>query len=301
MSADRSSPQTLDELRALLASIDAADPTLSLGRQAQRALVAMLDDPKRAALESISSLAAAIGVNASTLTRLARRLGYPGFGAFQAVFRTHLSEEARYYSRRADRLLKSSAQTGMAMAMLGQIAAEETTNIQQLLARIAPETLETVAGVLATARRVRVHGLRQMYPVASFLSYALGMLRDDVAVLGSIEHGVGHGLAQLDARDVLVVIGAHPYTRATADAARIATSRATPVVAITDSHGSPLARTAQHTFIVPTGGSFFGNSQAGAMVLCEGLLMVVAWKLGDAAVKALEDREALIKALSIQV
>ena len=60
-------------------------------------------------MRSISELAASLGVNPSTLTRLAKRLGFEGFSDFQSVFRDAIASEPRYfYSRQADHLLELS-------------------------------------------------------------------------------------------------------------------------------------------------------------------------------------------------
>jgi DNA-binding MurR/RpiR family transcriptional regulator len=163
------------------------------------------------------------------------------------------------------------------------------------------QALEEAAQLLATAPRVRTHGLRQFYAVACFTSYALGMLRPEVSVLGNSQHGVAHGLAQLDAGDVLVVAGSYPYTRGTVAAARIAGGHGIPIIALTDSSASPLAASATHAFIAPTQGTFFCNSMASYLVLAEALLTLVAARLGDGALAALKDREAFIRELNIEL
>ena len=295
-------PRDIDQLRNLLARIKAGEAGIHLGNRALKVFTALLDTPRHAAVYSISQLASSLGVNASTLTRLAKKLGYSGFNEFQNVFRDHIAATGHFYTEQAGRLLhpgndgKSST-----IDLLARVANDETANITQMLNNVKVSDLETAATLLATAPRVRAHGLRQSYAIACFISYALGMVRSDVSILASHQHGVAHALAQLDKGDVLVSIGCAPYTRATVVASRIAAEKGMPIIAITDSYSSPLGLSADYTFVAPTGSVFFSNSIAASLVMAEVLLTLTAKKLGDRAISALKYREQLIKEQNIEL
>ena len=89
------------------------------------------------------------------------------------------------------------------------------------------------------------------------------------------------------------VMGCDPYTRATVDACKIAQQHQIPIIAITDSPASPLAQYATHHLIVPTEGHFYSNNMAASFVLAEGLLAMVAQRMGQEAVSNLKNREKL--------
>ena len=292
-------PASLEELRRLVATIRQGQAGMQLGARAFGTLAGLVDDPRRAAVYSISQLAATLGVNPSTLTRLAKRLGYAGFSEFQAVFRRHVAEGRDFYSERAGRLLQAEESAARSLSLMTTIAEDEAANISTMIGNLDPDVIEHTAALLARAASVRLHGLRQFYSIACFIAYGLGMIRDDVGMLGDPGHGVAHALAQLDAGDVLVVIGSAPYTRATVEACEIAAAHGLRIVAITDSYASPLATAAEQILITPTGGTFFGNSTAACLILAEGLLAMVARALGAKAVEALKKREKLIEELGI--
>jgi DNA-binding MurR/RpiR family transcriptional regulator len=216
------------------------------------------------------------------------------------VFRRHVAGTGHFYSEQASQLRAVSGAQRDSLTLFARIARDERGNVQGMLDSLDAATVEAVAHRLATAQRVRVLGLRQSHSLASYLSYGLGMLRDDVSEL-SPEHGLAHGLGQLRGDDVLVVLGFAPYTRLTVTAARMAHELGVPVVAVTDGFASPLAGYAAHTLVSATGGHFFSNSLAGVLVLLEGLMSVVAWQLGDSALRALEAREALISAMDVEL
>lgn len=291
---------SLDDLRTQFSamSVEAGGPE-RFGKRALKALAHMIGEPNQTAVSNISELSERTGVNASTLTRLARRLGYGGFNDLHDVFRRHVAPDEHFYSGRVKQLLKSKGTGGREGSLPAQIAEEEIANIGRLIAGLSEAEVWQAAALLTHAARVRTHAMRQFYSMAAFLSYSLGMLRSDVAVLGGDGHGVAHGLAQMDRKDVLVTIGCAPYTRATIDACRTAAEHRIPIVAITDTHASPLAVRATHTILAPIEGRFFGNNMASYVVAIELLLSVTAKTMGGRARRELAAREALITEMSV--
>src|SRR3546814_17076124 len=73
------------------------------------------------------------------------------------------------------------------------------------MAQLDAATLDEVAGMLGSARRVRVHGLRQYHAFASFLPYGLDMLRRHVAPPDDWHLGDAHAPAQPDLGGRVVV------------------------------------------------------------------------------------------------
>lgn len=290
-------PDTVAGLKLLLTAIESGNSSITLGSRSKRVLTAMLEAPQRAAVSSISQLAEQMGVNPSTFSRLARRLGYGGFTCFQDVFRRELTEGRHFYSEQASRLLLDRAQNS-ALSQMARLARQESDNLANLVGQIDPQTFEQVVDMLASARRVRIHGMRQFNSLALFIAYGLGMLRPDVAALDSSGQGVADGLAQLEPDDVLLVCSCFPYTNSVLTTAEVAVRHGLRVVALTDSAGSPLSRIARHVFHVPNQSLFFSNSMCAFMLLAEGLLSAVASQLGDDGMVSLKQRELLISELS---
>lgn len=286
-------PDTLGDLQRLLAQIEAGESPVRLGKRSRQVLTAMVTAPQQAAVSSISDLADRLGVSPSTLSRLARRLGYDGFAGLQAVFRRNVTEGKSFYSDQVSRLLDSEGD-GDALARLARLGRQESANIVDMVTGIDGETFSGSARLLVEARRVRVHGMRQFASLASFLAYGLGMLRSDAAPLDAVRHGVADALAQLDEGDVLVVASCFPYTPSVLATAEVAARQGIRVIALTDSSRSPLAKVAEYSFAVPNHSPFFSNSMCAFMLLAEGLLSEAANLLGDVGVTALKRREQLI-------
>lgn len=293
-------PDTVAGLKLLLESIERHEVDIRLGSSSKRVLMALIESPQRAAVSSISELAEQLGVNASTFSRLAQRLGYGGFSKFQDVFRREVTEGKHFYSDQASRL-QFKSENSDTMTQLTRLGRQESANIASMIEQVEPGAFDAATGLLASAHRVRVHGMRQFSSLALFMAYGLGMLRPDVAPLDSGRQGVADAIAQLDEGDVLVVASCFPYTPSVLATAAVAVKHGIKVIALTDSSSSPLAKVALHSFLVPNHSLFFSNSMCAFIFLVEGLLSEVASKLGEAGLSALKHREELISELNVSL
>ena len=294
-------PQSLEQLSRLLADLKSGTAELKVGKRALEVLDGMITYPKQSAISSISHLAKTFDVNPSTLTRLAKSLGYKGFAELQKIFRDYTTGTENFYSRRAGQLFQREDNRHEGMHLATRIANEETQNIASMVDNLNSKTLDGVVDLLVHAPRIRTHGLRQSYPIANYLSYGLGLIRNNVSVLSIAEHGIIHGISQLEPGDLLFTIGCAPYTRSTVTASQVAREQGVAVVTITDNHASPLAASASYTFISPTSGTFFSNSMSASLVLIEVLLSLVARKLGDKALDSLMRYEKLIGKMQFEI
>jgi DNA-binding MurR/RpiR family transcriptional regulator len=295
-------PRTIEDLRDLALHISRNEADVSLGAKTLNVLARLVDMPEQAAVRSISELSRLLDVNPSTLTRLAKRLGFNGFSDFQGVFRNTIVDNTHYfYSRQVGRLLADDVSLEEGVEVFDQLARETAANMQGFISQLEPDKLQRAACSLARAKRVRIHGVRQFHALASFLTYGLGLLRSDVALLDVPQLGIAEAISQLEPGDVVVVTSCTPYTRSIADIADVSARHNLEVIAITDTRSSPLAASATHAFFVPYASSFFSNSMGAYIVFCEGLLNLVAKELGDEAAQALTERERMIAEMKIEM
>jgi DNA-binding MurR/RpiR family transcriptional regulator len=289
-------PDTLAGLRNVLSHIEQEHYEVRLGRRSRTVLRKMLEAPQQVAVSSIGELALKFGVNPSTLSRLSQRLGYEKYSQLQELFRREMLEGQHFYSAQADELLKQvDSEPRKLLALLAQ---QETANMASLVERVNPADFDAAAHLILHSKRVRIHGMRQFYSLSHFFSYALGMLRQDVAPFDAGREGVADALAQLQADDLLIVVSCFPYTQSVLRTADIASRRGIKVIALTDSTSSPLVASANYSFFVPNQSAFFSNSMCGFMLLSEGLLNRVAGLMGNDALVSLRQREALIEQMA---
>lgn len=291
----------LDELKQLIVDIGRGQANISMGNKTLQVLAALAENPNKVALDSISAVAKEVGVNASTLTRLASRLGFSGYSEFQAVFKRNLTH-THFYSEQGKRLLQTPrrAKPGQQDHTLSIIANDSIRNIEATVASVDPKIMASAATRLAKARQVVIYGLRQFHAIASYLVYGLTMIRPNVSLLDANAMGVAEGLSQMDSQDVLIVASVAPYTRLVAEVAKHAHNNRIDVIALSDSLASPLLTHAKYAFLIPHTGSYISNSLGAYLVFCEGLVNLVAQDLGATGLKSLKQRERLIQQLGIE-
>ncbi len=294
-------PQSLDQLRQLMSAINNQTIDLKLGKRSKEALTGLLNMPEQAAFESINQLGKNLDINPSTLSRLATRLGYAGFNELQKVFQTGLTEPSHFYSDKLSQLNQGEPADPQSswQKLLYQVAEEEIANIHKMVNQVAADDISNAIDLLTSARQVRTFAQRQYYGLATYFSYCLGLLRDQVSVLGESGHGAAHGLSQMHSDDLLVVFGSYPYSTMTVESCRIAKQQGIQTMVFSDAHGAPLNDNSQALFVLPTESSFYSNSSASWLVIMQAILTAYAQKLGPDAVAKLDQREKLFEQMQV--
>lgn len=293
-------PQNVQELRDLMLRISRGETHLSLGPKAQQALAEILDLRGDPALLSITALAEKLSVNPSTLTRLARNLGYPGFGAFQHVLLdASMAAPGDFYTRQAQTALQGEDASGM--GGVARLCRENQANIERFLEGCDIGQFHQATELITSAPRVMVHGIRQFHAFASFLTYGLRMIRSDVHLLDSNNLGVAEGLASMSQQDVLISASCAPYSTEVAATARTAADQGIKILAITDRASSPLVAVSHSEILVPHETSFLSNSLTTFILAAECLINACAAVLPEDAKQALSAHDEMIKKLNIEI
>lgn len=290
-------PRSLAELRKLPSLLKRGELSLPMGKRLLVALCVMLDDPRLVATHSITELARVTAVSPASLTRLAKLLGFTGFVQFQSLFRHALSAPGRYYSEQASALVSPHEQLPTA-DRLRQHLNNQLDNLARTTEQLSESSLLRAAELLVKARRVRIAGRRQSYGLATMFSYMLGLIREQVSVVGAAGEGQAQALAELGSRDLLVMFGSEPYSRDSVVLAQVANQLKLPLLTLTDSHHSPLAQLADCSLISRNDSPLYTNSMVATLFLAETLLLQTARLLGQRAVERLSHREELINRLN---
>ena len=243
-------------------------------------------NPNVVALESINAIAAKCGVHPSSLVRFAQNFGYSGFKELQAIFQTRLATAAPGFRERI-RALETELSRNEERGNLGYLQAlvlRDTAALQTLLGSVREEDLAEAAQAPHRSQTIYVVGQLRSEPIAMLLRYLLTMLRRKVILLDP-----AGGLAQemattMTPSDVLVGISFRHYAKEVVTIVEGAAAAGAPVIAITDSQLSPLAKDATVLFTVPEEEYSFSRSLAAPMCLVQCLAVAAAARLqpGDA-------------------
>lgn len=292
-------PTSLEGLRTLLISIARGNSSIVLSSKARSALGEILDLQGSPALLSITSLAKQVGITPSTITRLARNLGYNSFGAFQkALYASSSPTPSTFYLTQAQSALNS--QHAPSKQQAAKLCHENQANIDRFINTFNSESFERAVDMISKARRVSVFGIRQFHSLATFLVYGLRLIRSDVSLLDANALGLAEELGSMNSGDICIVASVSPYSAPVVEAARIAAEIGIDVIAMTDRVSSPLVDHSKAALFVAHDSSFISNSITSYFAAAECLINAVASTNPAQSERALVERQNLIESFNIE-
>jgi DNA-binding MurR/RpiR family transcriptional regulator len=271
-------PKTAKEVVAALTEAFAGLPPAL-----QAAARCIIDNPREAGVKSTRALAAKASVHPNAFVRLARQIGFDGYDEMRERFRDFLvSDDLGGFRDRARWLQELSAEGGSA-AIVGEMAAAVDDNVERGFLAQDARKLEAICDRILVARRVFVLGMGSAYGLAYQFWYVARMAFGHVSPIPRHGSHPVDDLALIGEDDLLVALTFQPYRAETMDAVRLAKRRGAPVVGITDSVTSPLAREADQSVICPTSTPQFFQSHAAVTGVLETLIALLVSRAGEDA------------------
>ncbi len=240
-----------------------------------------LENPDEIAFGTVASIAASADVQPSALVRFARALGYQGFTDLQDVFRSRLRDRVLNYDERLAQLRDHGIATSKSGLVLDGFLEASERSIAKFREKVDHPAIDNAVAILAAADTIYLLGLRRSFPIASYMSYAMGKLGVRNILVDAVA-GMGAEQASfMTAADAALAISFAPYASETVALTDAAKSRGAKIVTITDSVFSPLAPQAD-AMIEVSEANFEGfRSMATTMAIAMTLCVAVAARRGE--------------------
>lgn len=271
--------QSLKDYEDLIREIHEKHDDMS--KSYQSIAVYLTQNPNDVAIRSVNSIAETCGIHASSFVRFAQSLGYTGFKELQEVFQRRLSTAAPGFEARI-KALESEVGGGKAegqASFLRELVLRDIVSLQELLANISNDALGKAVTLMDKADTIFLIGQLRSEPVVELLRYVLTMLGKRTVLLDASGGLATHMAKVMTPRDLLIAVSFRFYARETVDVTEDVSSRGIPILAITDSTLSPLAKGARVLFTVPEHEYTFSRSLAAPMCLAQALVVSLAAKL----------------------
>jgi DNA-binding MurR/RpiR family transcriptional regulator len=253
----------------------------SMSKTYQSIAVYLTQNPNDVAIKSVNSIGESCGIHASSFVRFAQSLGFKGFKELQEVFQRRLSTAAPGFEARIKALegeLVSGADGGR-KSLLRDLVFRDIASLQELLLDVTDEYLENAVTLLVQAKTVYLIGQLRSAPVVELMRYVLTMLGTRTVLLDASGGLATHMAKVMEPDDLLIAVSFRFYARETVNVVEDAANRGIPILAITDSTLSPLAKGAHALFTVPEHEYIFSRSLAAPMCLAQALLVSLAARL----------------------
>lgn len=233
----------------------------------------LLRNHVRLAALRIEDLAEGCQVSTATISRFARDIGFHNFAAMRAAVAEVLQGVLQPVEKLRSSIERREGAGVPAVESLEYAAA----NIAASASGLSQVELDKVVHQLTRASTVYVLGFGLSSYLAGLLALHLQPFCPhvvEVAGQGGTEVAAGH-LANITAKDVLVVISFPRYALDVVRLAGFARSRNACIVALTDAPASPLVELADHVLYAPAEHPVLSSSSAAALAMIEALAVTL--------------------------
>ena len=258
----------------------------AMSKSYQTIALYLTQNPNDVAVRSVNSIGETTGVHASSFVRFAQALGFEGFKDLQSLFQKRLSTAAPGFEARVKALEKElgNRTDRTEMGFMHDLVVRDMASLQEMLNDIQQEDLAQAVSLLQKADVVYLIGQLRSAPVVELLRYILTMLGKRCVLLDSGGGLATHIARAMRATDVLFAVSFRFYANEVVNVVEEAAGRGIPIVAISDSTLSPLAKSARVLFAVPEHEYTFSRSLAAPMCLAQALTVALAARLQNNAI-----------------
>lgn len=266
--------------------------------QMQVAARFIMDHPSEVALLSMREQARKAGVPPATMTRLAQRIGFPGYQDLKDTYVEAIRDNVAWFSGRAVNMLSRRREFGE-VALITQTVEAINKAVSELNRPMIIDKLIKATDILERAKRVYCIGARATFPVAFLFDYTQRFYSDKICLL---EGPGGSGIDlmhRIGNKDALLAVSLSPYAKSTQRAAELAHEAGASIVAITDSEFSPVARNAKAAILVSAQSPSFFDTIAPSLAAAEIIVALLASRAGAAVPKKVRQHEQLLRAADV--
>lgn len=241
----------------------------------------------KAAFLTAAKMGEEVGVSESTVVRFAMALGYDGYPGFQKA----LGELVRTKLNSIQRMEVTYGRISQS-EILKTVLQSDIEKIKQTLAAIDHEAFELAVDTILNARRIYVIGIRSCAPLASFLSFYLNLICENVtAVTTNSSSEIFEQLIRINEKDVIIGISFPRYSMRTLKALEFASNRQAKVITLTDSVHSPMNLYSSCNLIARSDMASIVDSLVAPLSVVNALVVALCMKKQGEVIETLETLE----------
>lgn len=246
-------------------------------------------DYDKAAFLTAAKMGEDVGVSESTVVRFATALGYKGYPEFQKA----LGELVRTKLNSIQRMEVTYGKISQG-EILNTVLHSDIEKIKLTMAGIDHDAFELAVDTILKARRVYVIGIRSCAPLASFLSFYLNLVCDNIILINTNSSSeIFEQIMRINEEDVVIGISFPRYSMRTLRALEYANNRNANVITLTDSVHSPMTLYSSCNLIARSDMASIVDSLVAPLSVINALVVALCMKKQDEVVETLEKLEEI--------
>ena len=245
------------------------------------------DNYDKAAFLTAAKLGKTVGVSESTVVRFAMFLGYKGYPEFQKA----LEETVRNKLNSVQRMEVTYGRIEK-NAVLSSVLSSDADKIRETMDNIDEAVFDQAVDTIISARRIYVVGIRSCAPLASFLSFYLNLMFDNVILIQTNSSSeIFEQMVHMNSEDVVIGISFPRYSMRTLKAMEFANNRCAKVITLTDSVHSPMNLYSSCNLIASSDMASIVDSLVAPLSVINALIVALCMKKQDEVSTTLETLE----------
>lgn len=240
---------------------------------------------------SIEKIAEKSGVSMASITRFTRKLSCRGFYDFKNQVK---SEHMKIIANPIERFFSIPSDLKGKKSLI-KAAHQDVKNINHLLATISEETFRCLVDMIEKANRVFTFGIGISSIFSNLVAYTFNQIEKKTHSLDEGNTPVEEKIFYIKKDDLLIFSSFFPYSKCTAEFAKLAKERGLTIVVFTDNEYSPLSRYATLILKVPRENILFTTSISALSVLLNAIATEIALKKKEILSKSLKDMDRKLR------
>ncbi len=225
----------------------------------------------KAAFMTANKLGTTVGVSESTVVRFATELGYDGYPHLQKT----LQEMIRNRLTSVQRMEVTNDRLGN-RNVLQTVLSTDMEKIRMTLEEINQDAFDHTIEALTGARRIYILGVRSSSALANFMSFYMSLIFDNVHLVQSnTSSEIFEQILRIGEGDVLFGVSFPRYSKRTLSAMKYSHDQGATVIALTDSHLSPLTQYADQVLIAKSDMASFVDSLVAPLSVINALIVAL--------------------------
>ena len=243
----------------------------------------------KAVFLTAAKLGEVVGVSESTVVRFATQLGYKGYPGFQKA----LEELVRNKLNSIQRMEVTYGRISQS-EIIEAVLHSDIEKIKLTLEAIDQKAFDLAIDTLLNAKRVYVIGIRSCAPLASFLSFYLNLVCENVTLVNTNSSSeIFEQLIRINEEDVIIGISFPRYSMRTLKALEFASNRKAKVITLTDSVHSPMNLYSSCNLIARSDMASIVDSLVAPLSVINALVVALCMKKQKEVVHTLETLEQI--------
>lgn len=243
----------------------------------------------KAVFLTAAKLGETVGVSESTVVRFATLLGYKGYPGFQKA----LEELVRNRLNSIQRMEVTYGRISQS-EIIETVLQSDINKIKMTLSAIDHKAFDLAVETILSARKIYVIGIRSCAPLASFLSFYLNLVCDNVVLVNTNSSSeLFEQLIRINEKDVIIGISFPRYSMRTLKALEFASNRQAKVITLTDSVHSPMNLYSSCNLIARSDMASIVDSLVAPLSVINALIVALCMKRHKDVIENLETLEEI--------